>query len=146
MLGTMVTTNEIADKSCADANLVSTFGWTPVACAVALKTLQLHQELKLWERAATEGAYLLEALEGALKDDSRITYVAGKGLLVGVHFDRSTSDTPLVTKIVAQAQKKGLHIVCDSDSTIQLMPPLTTPRSVLNQGIDILTTVIRSTK
>ncbi|MEK7508566.1 MAG: aspartate aminotransferase family protein [Patescibacteria group bacterium] len=145
VLGTMVTTKEIAEKSFEKATLISTFGWTPIACAVGLRTLQLHLELKLWERAAQEGSYLLETLQAALNNDSRVTYIAGKGMIVGVHFTLS-SGNPLVTKIVDQAQKIGLHLVCDQDATIQLMPPLTIPRSVLNKGIDIFTSVIKSTK
>lgn len=145
VLGTMVTTKEIADKTFEKAALISTFGWTPVACAVALKTLQLHLKLKLWERSAKEGAYLLKTLQTKLKGDSRVTYIAGKGMLVGIHFTK-LSNNFLVTKIVTEAQKKGLNVVCDLDSTIQLMPPLTIPRSVLDKGIDILTSVIKSTK
>lgn len=144
-LGTMVTTKEIAEKSFKKASLISTFGWTPIACAVGLRTLQLHLGLKLWKRAAQEGSYLQKTLKIELKDDDRVTYIAGKGMLVGIHF-AVQSDKLFVTKIVAQAQKKGLHLVCDRNSTIQLMPPLTTPRSVLDKGVDILMSVIKSTK
>lgn len=145
VLGTMVTTRKIAAETIDKANLISTFGWTPLSCAVALRTLELHQELKLWEKSAHDGTYLVERLRAELKDDSRVTYIAGKGLLVGVHFT-NPSDKPLVIDVVTKAQKNGLHIVCDRDSTIQLMPPLTTSRSVLNKGIDILSSVIKSTK
>jgi 4-aminobutyrate aminotransferase-like enzyme len=142
VLGTMVTTDEIANATLERTDLISTFGWSPVACAVALKTLQIHQEERLWERAASEGQYLLQTLQDQLQTTRIIDSIYGKGMILGIHF-KDTSGA-LVTKITEQAQQKGLHIVCDVQSTIQLMPALNIPRSVLDQGIDILTTTIKA--
>ena len=38
-----------------DAVLISTFGWTPIACAAALKgLLEVHQRDKTWESSRKE--------------------------------------------------------------------------------------------
>ena len=47
-----------------------------------------------------------------------------------------------VVKMVEDAFSSGLHIVCDYTSNIQLMPPLTIEKEVLDKGLDILISVI----
>jgi acetylornithine/succinyldiaminopimelate/putrescine aminotransferase len=37
-IGTVVGKSEILESAFTDTVLISTFGWTPVACAAALKT------------------------------------------------------------------------------------------------------------
>lgn len=143
VLGTMVTTQKISEESYKGAFLVSTFGWTPVACAVATRTLELHLEGKVWERADKEGLYMKESLQNELKNNEYVDRVGGKGMIVGVHLKNLPSKSS-VESIVHQAQKKGLHIVSDHESTLQLMPPLTTPRTVLNEGIDVLMDTLNS--
>ena len=51
--------------------------------------------------------------------------------------NRSTKehDAATVEKIVQQAFKRNLHIVCDHHSNIQLMPPLTIERATLDEGL-----------
>lgn len=44
-------------------------------------------------------------------------------------------DAEGVEMIVQQAFKRDLHIVCDHQSNIQLMPPLTIERTVLDEGL-----------
>ncbi|EWS56228.1 Ornithine aminotransferase 2 [Methylibium sp. T29] len=63
----------------------STFGGNPLAAAVGDTALQVLVEEKLSERAAEQGAVLLERLH-ALRHPA-IRDVRGKGLLVGVEID-----------------------------------------------------------
>ncbi len=139
-IGTMVTTTKIAEKTHRLTNLISTFGWTSVACAAALKTLQIHQRDKIWLKSAKDGKYLIETLRKELLDVKQVADIRGIGMEVGVSFKKDK----IVNEIVQKAEDNGLHIVSDNERNIQLMPPLTISRENLNKGIDILVTVIKS--
>ncbi|MBL7159482.1 aspartate aminotransferase family protein [Candidatus Microgenomates bacterium] len=145
-IGVMVTTNEIAKKGYAAANLQSTFGWMPVACAAALKTLQIHIRDKVWLKAEKDGNYLLKALKKELKNHPKVGDIRGKGMEIGIDFVKNKKtkekDPEIIEKIVEKAFSRGLHIVCDHDSNIQLMPPLIISRKDLNKGLDILVKTI----
>lgn len=143
-IGVMVTTEEIAQKSLTKTNLTSTFGWTPIACAVSKKVLEIHLREKLWEKAQKDGEYLLTQLKKELEHHELIEDINGKGMEIGVHFKNSGSKKPLADIVVEKAQKKGLHLVSGNEVNIQLMPPLTITRETLDKGIDILVSVIKS--
>lgn len=138
-IGAMVTTKNIAEKTYKKSNLVSTFGWTPISCAAALKTLQIHKRDKVSLKAKKDGEYLIDSLKKELAQSKNIEDIRGIGMEIGV----STTKKGIVNKIVEKAQNKGLHIVSDNENNIQLMPPLTIDRKNLNKGIDILTSVFK---
>lgn len=140
-IGAMVTSTDIAEKTYKQSNLTSTFGWTPIACAAALKTLQIHKRDKVWLKAKKDGRYLIDNLKKELSGLKIIADIRGIGMEVGV----STSKQGIVNKIVQKAKDKGLHIVSDNENNIQLMPPLTIDRKNLDKGTDILTSVFKKT-
>lgn len=144
-MGAMVTTNEIA-VSAKEANLQSTFGWLPLPCAAAKKTLEIHLRDKIWEKAEKDGTYLKKTLTQELNKHQFVGDIRGMGMLIGVDFVKDkktkTKNTELVEKIVRQCWGKGLHVVCDHESNLQLMPPLTIERQTLNKGIEILVETI----
>ena len=67
---------------------------------------------------------------------------------IGIDFVRDKkskkADQKFAKKIVKQALKNGLHLVLGDGGNIQLMPPLTIERKVLDKGIDILVDVVNS--
>jgi len=131
-IGTVVGNAELFRSTFPYVNLISTFGWTPVACAVALKTLEIHQREKIWEQAQMKGAYITERLRKL--DNPAILDVRGQGMEIGL----TLRDAETARKIIDAAFKKGLHVIIGSDNNIQLMPPLTIPEEVLKEGMDIL--------
>lgn len=145
-IGAMVTTTEIAKRIYDKINLTSTFGWTPIACAAALKTLKIHKQDKVWQKAKKDGEYLMNSLKQKLADDPRVKDIRGIGMEVGIELvkDKKIKGIPLVDRVVESARKKGLHLVCDHASVIQLMPPLIISRKDLDQGIDILINLIKT--
>ncbi len=147
-MGAMVTTEKIAAVS-KEANLQSTFGWLPLSCAVAQKVLEIHLRDKIWQKANKDGAYLMSALKNELQNNDFVGNIRGKGMLIAIDFvtDKHTKgkNTPLVEKLVQKCWDKGLHVVSDHESVLQLMPPLTIKRHDLDQGIQTLVDVIRKT-
>lgn len=139
-IGAVVTTHEIAEQSYPYAQLQSTFGWNPIACAAAKKTLEIHLRDKVWEMAESKGLYLRETLRQQLLNNPFVGDIRGMGMETGVDFvkNKKTKDKypSLIEKIVAQAELQGLHLVHDFDSNIQIMPPLTINSQALDSGIE----------
>ncbi len=145
-IGAMVTSKEIAESTYAKSNLTSTFGWTPIACAAVLKTLEIHKREKLWLKAKKEGQYMMRTLQNELSDSPLIDYVDGKGMEIGVHFNKQQGKKPLTRQLIEKTQKIGLHITYSDDYNQQLMPPLTMDRKTLDKGIEMFVKVIKSSE
>ncbi len=147
-IGAMVTTTEIAEKTWSKSNIYSTFGWTPIACAVVLKTLEIHKREKVWLKAERDGKYMMNVLQKELKNNPWVGDIRGIGMEIGIDFvkDKKTKEKnkETVEAVVKNAFKKRLHIVCDHESNIQLMPPLTIERKTLDDGLEILIETINS--
>lgn len=139
-IGAVVTTDEIADATYARATLTSTFGWTPLACAAAMKTLQIHQRDRVWEKAAMDGKYMQKTLQDRLHGNPHVQEVRGIGMEIGVQL---TSEVK-VKDVVSKALATGLHIAESGEDTLQLMPPLTIDRATLDEGIGILVGILSS--
>lgn len=132
-IGTVVGKSNIFEPAFTDAVLISTFGWTPVACAAALKTLQVHQRDKTWEIAEQKGAYITEKIKALAGD--KVVGVRGLGMEIGIR----CKDAETAEKIQKACFADGLHIVVGSHNNIQLMPPLTISQDLLDEGLNILT-------
>lgn len=142
-IGAMVTTREIAEKTQASSNLISTFGWSLPACAASLKVLEINIRDKIWERSKRLGEYLLNTLKKELKNSSQVEYVNGIGMEVGVHLRKFKDKKPIVRDLAHDARKKGLHLVYSDEYNFQLMPPLTIEKKDLDQGIEIFVKLLK---
>ena len=131
-IGTVVGRSEIFEPAFIDAVLISTFGWTPVACATALKTLQIHQRDKTWEIAEKKGTYITEKLSQYIGD--KLVSIRGKGMEIGLR----CKDAETAGKIQKAVFAEGLHVVVGSANNIQLMPPITISQELLDEGLAIL--------
>lgn len=131
-IGTVVGNSELFKATFPYINIISTFGWTPIACAAAVKTLEIHQRDKVWEKSATKGAYIVEKLK-ELADEKAIK-LHSKGMEIGIEL----RDAESARKAIDRAFEKGLHIVVGCEKNIQLMPPLTIPQELLDEGLEIL--------
>ena len=135
-IGTTVGRSEIFEPAFTDAVLISTFGWTPVACAAALKTLQVHQREKTWEMAEQKGSYIVERLRTHIGD--KVRDVRGMGMEIGIRF----KDTATAEQVQKAVFADGLHTVVGSQYNMQLMPPLTIPQEFLDEGLEKLTSYL----
>lgn len=98
----------------------STFGGNPLACAVGLKSLEIHIEDHLAERAKVFGARFKQGLERIAKMNTIIPIkeVRGKGLLLAVEFESDAR--PLVEKL----KDNGILAKETHSTTIRFAPPL----------------------
>jgi 4-aminobutyrate aminotransferase-like enzyme len=131
-IGAVVGKSEIFEPAFDEAVLISTFGWTPIACAAALKTLQIHQRDKTWETAEKNGKYIISKLQKFIGE--KVISVRGLGMEIGVRF-KDAETCKLVQK---NAFSNGLHVVVGSENNMQIMPPITISQELIDQGLEIL--------
>lgn len=148
-IGAAVTRKDLAEKMIKMTNIYSTFGWIPPACAAALTTLNIHKRDKVWEKAREDGKYLLAKLKKSLSTHPHVGSIRGIGMEIGVTFIQNKKlhkpNDFLAKKIAERAFKKGLNLVFGGDGNIQIMPPLTIPRKLLDQGLELFIETVNHT-
>jgi len=133
-IGTVVGNAEMFKSTFPYVNLISTFGWMPIACAAALKTLEIHKRDKIWEDADKKGKYIISKL-------NNIDGVGVRGL--GMEIGVTLKDSTVAREVIDSAFSRGLHLVVGSENNIQLMPPLNIPQDLLDEGLEILINVLK---
>jgi 4-aminobutyrate aminotransferase-like enzyme len=135
-IGTVVGNAELFKSTFQYISLISTFGWTPIACAAALKTLEIHQRDRVWEQAESKEKYIIQRLQQLVGDS--IVDLRGKGMEIGI----GLKDAETARKVIDRAYEKGLHVVVGSEHNLQIMPPLTIPQELLEEGLEILVNIL----
>lgn len=109
--------------------LGTTFGGNHLACTAACAVLDVMENEKLVENAATVGEYLISEL----KRIPQIKEVRGKGLMIGLEFDYPVKE--LRNKLLFEQ-----HIFTGASGTnvIRLLPPLSLSQKEVNYFIDRL--------
>ncbi|MFC2064370.1 acetyl ornithine aminotransferase family protein [Chloroflexota bacterium] len=119
----------------------NTYGGNPIACAAALATIDLIQE-QYMQNANDVGKFTLSALEEIKARHNSIGEVRGIGLMIGVEFVKDQTDkTPadkLRDRIIDLAFERGLLLLGCGDSVIRISPPLSTTKSEIEEGLEIL--------
>ena len=123
--------------------LGGTYGGNPVACAAALAALDAFEHGGLIERAQQIETIAVERLTAAKAADPRIGDVRGRGAMIAIELvDPTTGDPdPQLTGAVAKAaHAEGVIILtCGTyGNVIRLLPPLSIPDHLLNEGLDVL--------
>ena len=107
----------------------STFGGTPLACTAAMTVLDRMEELNLLENCTKMGEYFMEKL----KTLPHLKEVRGKGLLIGVEFDK-----PVAKTISTEGFKHGVIMNSIGDSIIRLVPPLIIKKEDIDFAVDVI--------
>ncbi len=122
----------------------STFGGNPLACAVALATIDVLEDEGLLENAVKLGDYTINRMTQFKQSHPSIKRVEGKGLMIGVEFaDAQGNPIPEFRDEVAnRAFLKGLISLGAGTSTMRIAPPLVITQELMEEGLDILEHVI----
>jgi ornithine--oxo-acid transaminase len=99
----------------------STFGGSPLACAIALAALDVIEDEGLVTRSAELGRVLMDALAAAPRPPVRD--IRGRGLLVGIELDRPAR--PYCERLM----QRGLLCKETHERVIRLAPPLVIERA-----------------
>jgi len=118
-----------------------TYSGHPVACAAALKTLEIYERDGIYEHAAQVGEYLQRKL-APLADHERVGEVRGAGLIAAVELvtDRASNepDPDLGTRATQRCQENGLVVRNTAGCALAVCPPLVITREQVDELVDKL--------
>ena len=127
-IGAICATAEVA-KAFTMGSHGTTYGGNPVCCAAALAQVGEILDRNLAANAKEVGAHLMEAL----KTLPLVKEVRGKGLLVGVEFEK-----PIGKAVKHGCLDRKLLMTLIGDRTIRLIPPLIATKADCDQAVAIL--------
>jgi predicted acetylornithine/succinylornithine family transaminase len=126
----------------------TTFGGTPLACAVALRVLEVIQRENLADNARAVGEYCSTRLLALSQQHSNvIRAVRGFGLMIGIEL---ASDIPALAnngkapslQFVNRLHEGGLLTIPSGNQVIRLLPPLNLTLQQAEEGIRIIEQVV----
>lgn len=128
----------------------TTYGGTPLACAVALKVLDVIEREGLADHARELGAWLKAELEGLAAEHPRIIrQVRGLGLMLGLEFAPkaelpalAAGEKSAAAQIVNRLHQAGLLVIPAGDQVIRLLPALNLTRADAAEGLRLLRSVV----
>jgi len=110
----------------------STFGGNPLACAVALKSMEILVRDEYAKQAREKGAYFMKKLKEI--DNKKIIDIRGRGLLIGVEFDCNAA--PYVKKLI----QGGVLAKETHDTTIRFAPPVVITYEQIDDAVEKIKT------
>jgi ornithine--oxo-acid transaminase len=117
----------------------STYGGNPLACKIAITSLQVLKEERLAENAQQMGDHFRKQL---IKLNSRhIKTVRGKGLLNAILIDHSNKEA--AWSLCLELKENGLLAKPTHGDKIRLAPPLIITKEQINESIGIIEKSLR---
>lgn len=127
----------------------TTFGGTPLACAVALKVLEVIEREKLADNARTTGEFLKSEINRLAKSYPGVVKGArGMGLILGVELAENIpafagSEKTHATQFVNRLHDAGVLTIPSGNQIARLLPALNLTRADAAEGIGIIEGVVK---
>ncbi len=115
----------------------STFGGNPLAMAAGVATIQTIEEEGLLANCQAMSDRFRSHLEKLKAELPIISQLRIRGMMIGL--DLSIPSTPAVAKCM----ERGLLINATHDTVVRLLPPLNVTAEQVDEGCDVLATVLR---
>lgn len=138
-LGGMLAKPEIAEKLKPGTH-AATFGGNPISCAAALATIETIEQDGLLERGIHVGKKFAARFHALKEKSPLVREVRVKGAMIGVEL--STDGAP----VVAECLKRKLLINATHQTVIRLLPALNITDDEIDEGCDIIDSVILAMK
>jgi len=128
----------------------TTFGGTPLACAVALKILEVIESEKLADHARKLGDGMKNELERLVKTYPGVVKNArGLGFMLGLELAEkipafATSDKPAAIQFVNRLHAAGVMTIPAGTQVIRLLPPLNLNPQEAAEGIAKIEVLVKS--
>src|SRR5271154_2397454 len=128
----------------------TTYGGTPLACAVALKILEVIEQEKLADQARNLGDWLKSEIERLAKTyPTVIKSVRGMGFMLGIELAEkipafAASDKTAALQFVNRLHASGVMTIPAGTQVIRLLPPLNLKPQEAAEGIAKLEELIKS--
>ena len=129
----------------------STFGGTPLACAVALKVLEVIERERLDEQARKLGEWFKEELERLAKTYPQVVKRArGLGFMLGLELVEkekipafAASDKTAALQFVNRLHEAGVLTIPAGTQIVRLLPPLNLKPQEAGEGISKIEEVVK---
>jgi acetylornithine aminotransferase/acetylornithine/N-succinyldiaminopimelate aminotransferase len=128
----------------------TTYGGTPLACAVALKILEVIEQEKLAEHARKLGAWLKSEIERLAKTYPTVVKSArGMGFILGIELCEkipafATGETSSAVQFTNRLHAAGVLVIPAGTHVIRLLPPLNLKPQEAGEGISKIEEVVKS--
>jgi acetylornithine aminotransferase/acetylornithine/N-succinyldiaminopimelate aminotransferase len=130
----------------------TTYGGTPLACAVALAILEVIEKENLAENANKLGAWLKAEIERLAKAYPAVVKSArGLGMMIGMELVAkekipafAASDKSAAVQFTNRMHAAGVLVVPAGTQTIRLLPPLNLKPQEAGEGISRIEEVVKS--
>ena len=128
----------------------TTYGGTPLACAVALKILEVIEQEKLAEQAQKLGAWLKSEIERLAKTYPTVVKSArGMGFILGIELAEkipafAASDKTPALQFVNRLHAAGVLTVPAGNQIVRLLPALNLKPQEAGEGISKVEEVVKS--
>lgn len=129
----------------------TTYGGTPLACAVALRVMEVIERDRLADNARELGAWLRSQLDQLARTYPQvIRTVRGLGLMVGIELQPKEqipalagSEKPAAAQFVNKLHEAGLLTVPSGNQVVRFLPALNLRHSEAEEGLGILEKVVK---
>jgi acetylornithine aminotransferase/acetylornithine/N-succinyldiaminopimelate aminotransferase len=128
----------------------TTYGGTPLACAVALKILEIIEQEKLADQAQKLGGWLKSEIERLAKEYPTVVKSArGMGFMLGIELCEkipafAASDKTPALQFVNRLHAAGVLTVPAGNQIVRLLPPLNLKPQEAGEGIHLIEEVVKS--
>ncbi len=141
-LGAFASCREVMSSLSSNPPLshVTTFGGHPVSCAAGLSALNVILEENLVQKAEKDGALIRSRLREMAARTPGIRDVRGMGMMIGLEL----SQPAMAERLVKGVFDLGLILgwTLHTKTVIRIMPPLTTPKNEIMEGLEIIESVL----
>ncbi|MDR3764412.1 MAG: aspartate aminotransferase family protein [Acidobacteriota bacterium] len=138
-LGAILVTEEVA-AAIHPGMHGTTFGGGPLACAVALKVLDVMQKDKILQHVKETGAYFMDLLGELDARHASIVDVRGVGLMVGVELD----DAELAKAVQKAMLDEKIIINRTHETVLRFLPPYVVTKKDVERVVKTLDRILTS--
>lgn len=130
----------------------TTYGGTPLGCAVALKVFEVIQREGLADHVRSLGDWFRGELEGLVRTHSTVLKsVRGLGFMLGLELRAREevpafggSDKPAATQFIQRLHDAGLLTIPSGTQIVRFLPALNLAKPQAEEGLEVLDRVARS--
>ena len=127
-IGAFLATEEVA-KALVPGDHGTTYGGNPLACAAAVKVLELFKKQNVLENVKTVSAYLEQELDKIVADYDIAVERRGMGLIQGLELSIAPA------KVINNALENGLIVFSAGSNVIRFVPPLVITKDDVDEMI-----------
>ncbi len=148
-VGVMCARPEIAElynaRTQGGVKHATTLGGNCIAMAAAHMLFQVLERDRLVDHAASLGKYALDRMRRWVREIPAVKAARGRGLFLGLEIDPNAHGAwfKAGADVVGRCLEHGLLINAAQQSILRLAPPLIIDREQLDEGLDLLESILR---